>query len=100
MPSDQPDEITELVVRPEQFHPLYLAKAQPMKGKATDSKCRKYSPSSISLEESFDIAYAHLRAKGDKNLIEEMERSNSQSLTGMWGNQVKASALLGITRAT
>ncbi len=58
-------------------------------------------PSSISIDESFDIAYAHLRANGDRNLIEEMEKQIiRRALHECKGNQVKASALLGITRAT
>ena len=58
-------------------------------------------PSSISLVESFDICYAHLRAKSDKNLLEEMEKEIIlRALQECGGNQVKASALLGITRAT
>ncbi len=58
-------------------------------------------PASISLQESFDIAYAHLRALSDKNLIEEMEKHViGRALQECGGNQVKASALLGITRAT
>ena len=32
------------------------------------------SPTSISLDESFDLAYSHIRAKSDRNLIEEMEK--------------------------
>ena len=58
-------------------------------------------PSSISLVESFDISYAHLRAKSDKNLLEEMEKEIiRRAMQECGGNQVKASALLGITRAT
>lgn len=58
-------------------------------------------PSSISIEESFDIAYAHLRAESEKNLIEKMEKEViRRALQECGGNQVKASTLLGITRAT
>ena len=58
-------------------------------------------PSSISLEESFNISYSHLRAKSAKNLLENMEKEIIQrALQECRGNQVKASALLGITRAT
>ena len=58
-------------------------------------------PSSISLDESFDFAYSHLRAKSDRNLIEEMEKEViRRALQECGGNQVKASSLLGITRAT
>lgn len=58
-------------------------------------------PSSISLEESFNIAYAHLRDQKDKNLLEEMEKEViRRALQECSGNQVKASSLLGITRAT
>ena len=59
------------------------------------------APSSISMKESFDLSYAHLRASEDKNLIEKMEKEIiSRALQECEGNQVKASALLGITRAT
>lgn len=58
-------------------------------------------PSSISLKESYDIAYAHTRKLTDSNLLELVEKEMIQrSLTESGGNQVKASALLGITRAT
>jgi len=59
------------------------------------------APSSISIEESFDIAYAHARQSTDRNLIETVEKEIIQrALKECGGNQVKASALLGITRAT
>ncbi|MAH25369.1 MAG: DNA-binding response regulator [Opitutae bacterium] len=59
------------------------------------------APSSISIEESFDIAYAHARQNTDRNLIETVEKEIIQrALKECGGNQVKASALLGITRAT
>ena len=59
------------------------------------------APSSISLKESYDIAYAHTRKLTDSNLLELVEKEMIQrSLTESGGNQVKASALLGITRAT
>ena len=58
-------------------------------------------PSSISLKESYDIAYAHSRKLTDSNLLELVEKEIIQrTLTECGGNQVKASALLGITRAT
>ena len=59
------------------------------------------APSSISSEESFDIAYAHARKSTDRNLLETVEKEIIQrALKECGGNQVKASALLGITRAT
>lgn len=58
-------------------------------------------PSSISSEEGFDIAYAHAREATDRNLLEAVEKEMIQrALVECGGNQVKASALLGITRAT
>ena len=58
------------------------------------------APSSISIEESFDMAYAHARKSTDRNLIETVEKEIIQrALKECGGNQVKASALLGITRA-
>ncbi|MEC8043959.1 MAG: sigma-54 dependent transcriptional regulator [Verrucomicrobiota bacterium] len=66
----------------------------------TDSPVSK-PPSSISSDESFDIAYAHARKRTDRNLLEEVEKEIiKRCLTECGGNQVKASALLGITRAT
>jgi two-component system nitrogen regulation response regulator GlnG len=59
------------------------------------------APSSISCDESFDMAYAHARNKTDRNLIETVEKEIiHRALVECGGNQVKASALLGITRAT
>ena len=47
------------------------------------------------------MAYAHARKSTDRNLIETVEKEIIQrALTECGGNQVKASALLGITRAT
>ena len=47
------------------------------------------------------MSYRHLRSQHDKNLIEAMEKEVIQRcLTECGGNQVKASAILGITRAT
>lgn len=58
-------------------------------------------PSSISVNEAYDIAYASARATTDTNLLEVVEKEIIQrSLKESGGNQVKASAMLGITRAT
>ena len=58
-------------------------------------------PSSISANEAYDIAYASARATTDTNLLEVVEKEIIQrSLKESGGNQVKASAMLGITRAT
>ena len=67
----------------------------------TSEKSISSAPSSITSEESFDMAYAHARKSTDRNLIETVEKEIIQrALTECGGNQVKASALLGITRAT
>ena len=59
------------------------------------------APSSISPEESYDIAYAHARETSQTNLLEAVEKEMIQrTLKESGGNQVKASAMLGITRAT
>ena len=59
------------------------------------------APTSISAEESFDMSYGHLRKANENNLISAMEKEIIQRcLKECNGNQVKASALLGITRAT
>lgn len=58
-------------------------------------------PSSISSEESYNIAYAHARETSQTNLLEVVEKEMiRRSLKESGGNQVKASAMLGITRAT
>ena len=69
---------------------------------APDSDEKKSAaPTSISAAESYDMSYRHLRSQHDKNLIEAMEKEVIQRcLTECGGNQVKASAILGITRAT
>ena len=59
------------------------------------------APSSISADEAYDIAYASARKTTDINLLEIVEKEMIQrSLKESGGNQVKASAMLGITRAT
>ena len=59
------------------------------------------APSSISAEEGYDIAYAHARESSQTNLLEVVEKEMiRRSLKESGGNQVKASAMLGITRAT
>ena len=58
-----------------------------------------YAPSSISAEEGYDIAYA--QETSQTNLLEVVEKEMiRRSLKESGGNQVKASAMLGITRAT
>ena len=59
------------------------------------------APSSISANEAYDIAYANARETTDINLLEIVEKEMIQrALKENGGNQVKASAMLGITRAT
>jgi len=59
------------------------------------------APSSISADEAYDIAYASARTSTDTNILEIVEKEMIQrSLKECGGNQVKASAMLGITRAT
>jgi len=59
------------------------------------------APSSISAAEGYDIAYAHARETSQTNLLEVVEKEMiRRSLKESGGNQVKASAMLGITRAT
>ena len=59
------------------------------------------APSSISADEAYDIAYASVRTSTDTNILEIVEKEMIQrSLKECGGNQVKASAMLGITRAT
>ena len=58
-------------------------------------------PHSISSEESYDMAYAHARENSQSKLLEAVEREMiRRTLRETGGNQVKASAILGITRTT
>jgi len=67
----------------------------------SESTAETISTSSVSASESFDLAYANIREMSDSNLLALVEKEMIQrSLTETGGNQVKASALLGITRAT
>ena len=55
----------------------------------------------LPLEALLDRAYALMRGKEDSNLLQAFEKEITQrALTETGGNQVKTSALLGITRAT
>jgi two-component system nitrogen regulation response regulator GlnG len=57
--------------------------------------------SNISLEEAFDILYEKIREKHSTLILEESEKGILERvLKEMGGNQVKASTMLGITRAT
>lgn len=59
------------------------------------------APSSISPQESYDIAYAHVREASHNNLLELVEKEMIQrTLKVCGGNQAKASVILGISRAT
>ena len=59
------------------------------------------APSSISPQESYDIAYAHVREASHNNLLELVEKEMIQrTLKECGGNQAKASVILGISRAT
>lgn len=93
-----PVETTESV-RDQQWTPTVPAFGnQP--SKVDDSQAPSV-PSSISPGESYDIAYAHARETSQTNLLEVVEKEMiRRSLKESGGNQVKASAMLGITRAT
>jgi DNA-binding NtrC family response regulator len=82
--------------------PAFGLESLPGKKLAEDSHPSTPSaPSSISPEESYDIAYAHARKSSETNLLEVVEKEMIQrTLKESGGNQVKASAVLGITRAT
>tara|TARA_Y100001934_G_C12362797_1_gene781691 strand:- start:779 stop:2341 length:1563 start_codon:yes stop_codon:yes gene_type:complete len=55
----------------------------------------------VSMEETFDFAYSCVRQRFDGNLLQAVEKEIIQRcLKETGGNQVKASKLLGITRAT
>ena len=61
----------------------------------------KIGESNIGFDEAFDIVYRKVRKKTDSQLLEAVEKQIiKRTLSEMGGNQVKASAILGITRAT
>ncbi len=67
----------------------------------SESSAETISTSSVSASESFDLAYANVREMSGSNLLALVEKEMIQrSLLETGGNQVKASVLLGITRAT
>ena len=73
----------------------------PSFGENKNDKANISAPSSISSDEAYDIAYASARETTDTNLLEIVEKEMIQrTLKECGGNQVKASAMLGITRAT
>jgi DNA-binding NtrC family response regulator len=58
-------------------------------------------PPPQSVEKLYDLLYKRLREEHDRNLLEKVEKEITRRvLRETGGNQVKASALLGITRAT
>ena len=73
----------------------------PKFGEISQKQDNPAAPSSISANEAYDIAYANARTSTDSNLLEIVEKEMIQrSLKECGGNQVKSSAMLGITRAT
>jgi DNA-binding NtrC family response regulator len=70
-------------------------------GDNSESTAESISASSVTASESFDLAYANVREMSDSNLLALVEKEMIQrTLAETGGNQVKASLLLGITRAT
>ena len=69
--------------------------------KNNKKKTDKYEKMYDLANEAYDIAYANARTSTDTNLLEIVEKEMIQrSLKECGGNQVKSSAMLGITRAT
>ncbi len=65
------------------------------------SKVSPRDAGGVSMKEAFDLAFACVRERNDKNLLQVVEREViERCLKETGGNQVKASKLLGITRAT
>ncbi len=55
----------------------------------------------IGLQEAYDILYERVRKESDKSILQAMEREMiRRALKETGGNQVKTSAILGITRST
>ena len=98
-PSIEGSTSSQVQVDKDNHHHSYHA--LPSFGKNTESSDSLSAPSSISPDEAYDIAYASARTTTDINLLEIVEKEMIQrSLKESGGNQVKASAMLGITRAT
>jgi DNA-binding NtrC family response regulator len=96
-PAEPPIETT-----PESSHPL----AQPpatltetsLPGALGDSRTLSHS---MTIEEAFDLVYAKIRDDMPDTILGTMEKEMvRRALRETGGNQVKASSLLGITRAT
>jgi two-component system nitrogen regulation response regulator GlnG len=78
-----------------------MSNEMPSFGEGEKTKNNIAAPSSISTGEAYDIAYASARKTTAVNLLEIVEKEMIQrALKENGGNQVKASAMLGITRAT
>ena len=78
-----------------------IKEVTPSFGESFTNKGHVTAPSSISANEAYDIAYANARNTTDTNILEIVEKEMIQrALKENGGNQVKASAMLGITRAT
>ena len=55
----------------------------------------------VGLQEAYDILYERIRKDSDKSILHAMEREMiRRALKETGGNQVKTSAILGITRST
>ena len=55
----------------------------------------------VDLEGAFDLLFEQLRAKTSENILQVIERAMIERvLAETGGNQVRASTILGITRAT
>ncbi|MDA9961858.1 sigma-54 dependent transcriptional regulator [Opitutales bacterium] len=83
--------------------PNFGSRIEPKANEAdkSESTSETISTSSVTASESFDLAYANIREMSDSNLLAHVEKEMIQrTLIETGGNQVKASALLGITRAT
>lgn len=83
--------------------PSFGSRTEPKtrEGGNRESTAETISASSVTSSESFDLAYASVREFSDSNLLALVEKEMIQrTLVETGGNQVKASVLLGITRAT
>jgi len=75
--------------------------AKPSEADKSEHTNETISTNSVTASESFDLAYSNIRKASESNLLALVEKEMIQrSLAETRGNQVKASALLGITRST
>lgn len=100
--ASEPEEVAEHFTKhPPGADATFGAKVEPKESAEDSDSSESVTPGGISATESFDLAYAQARARTENQVLDVVEREMIQrALNETGGNQVKASGLLGITRAT